>query len=300
MKRYLKLAAADLCIGKRVHAGRQSFLFKKVFMLEARTWCYSVGLLALSLGTGVLKPAPILLFRSIFPTSTKMYWFITAYIGVALLAPFLNQMLRLIDKKEHKTLIGILFVLFCVIQYIYPPADAFLINSGYSLIWFVFLYLVGSYIRLEEQEGRSPIRKCFGRYFVMVAIPFTMTILMNPIKDDYPMIGNYMRFFTDYSSPFVLLAAVGLFQCFASMKIKNQMTGKILTHLGPHTLGIYLIHEWPYLRTVLWKQIFNPCAYAQSPMLYPYLLLCVIAVFAAGVVSGLLVDFILRKFENAL
>lgn len=279
---------------------------RKIFMLTARTWCYSILLLCVALYLNVLRPSFDILLRSFFPISTKVYWFITAYTGLVLLSPFLNQLIQALNRNQHRMLLGTMFFLFCMAQYVYPNADTFQVGKGYSLIWFFFLYFIGAYIKLYASNSQKESRIYFVKYLMYIFISFSATILMNWLKGSCPKLGDYIRFFTDYSSPFTLLASVNLFLCFSTLKIKSSMIAKIATHLGPYTLGIYLIHEWPYLRTFVWSQVFHPPMHAHSPLLYLYILLVIAVVFTAGLATGFLLDYglglLLRitRLENVL
>lgn len=91
-----------------------------------------------------------MIMRSILPVSTKIYWFISIYFFVMVFHPFLNAMLNKLEDRQWRILIGLSFAVCCVLYFIYPKADLVQIESGYSLIWFIFLYITGGYIGTHE------------------------------------------------------------------------------------------------------------------------------------------------------
>src|SRR5699024_3348275 len=85
----------------------------------------------------------------LFATFRGEYWFISNYFALYLFIPFLHKIVHMISKKEYQhflllsTLVGVVWPFFVINQEIIS------INSGFSLIFFVYLYFVGAYIRLH-------------------------------------------------------------------------------------------------------------------------------------------------------
>lgn len=79
------------------------------------------------------------------PVVTKQYWFITVYFALCLVSPFLNKLVEVLDREMYKKLLQTCFALFVVL-----PTFAVILNfktitldSGYGLINFMFLYMLG-------------------------------------------------------------------------------------------------------------------------------------------------------------
>ena len=58
--------------------------------------------------------------------------------------------------------------------------------------------------------------------------------------------GFYM-----YNSPTILLASIALFIFFLNLKINSDKIKNLIQYIAPSTLGVYLIHEYPLIRSQL-------------------------------------------------
>ena len=90
-------------------------------------------------------------------------------------------------------------------------------------------------------------------------------------------LGIYM--FSANSSVCVVLASVFLFLWFMQIDIKNIVISKLINVISPLTFGVYLIHEQPEIRNIIWEQIFKPYQYVDKPYLVAAVLLIAIIVF---------------------
>ena len=90
-----------------------------------------------------LKPFNIVtLGKSLFPLSTDAYWFVTQYIGLLILSPFLVIMLRHLTYRQYiGLLIGGAFVCLAIIPD-FPLGKRFHVAHGNSLISFALKGLI--------------------------------------------------------------------------------------------------------------------------------------------------------------
>ena len=89
-----------------------SFSFRRILKLEGQVWFYSVALYLASL---LLLRQPYdmsSLIAAVFPVLSCEYWFVTMYVGMIVLSPFLNKLLTGLTQRQFRLLLGILFVLF--------------------------------------------------------------------------------------------------------------------------------------------------------------------------------------------
>lgn len=68
---------------------------------------------------------------SFIPVVAGKYWYITCYIPIALLQPYINKMLLSLSEKQHQCLCMILFILFSLIPSV-THIDFFKQSMGYS------------------------------------------------------------------------------------------------------------------------------------------------------------------------
>ena len=97
-----------------------------------------------SLGCTMLKPGLhgsvigylAACFKSLFPIENHTYWFVTAYVFLMLLSPFLNYIVHGADKREYTVLLFVSTLLF-TLPYTFLLDSLFVVTS--ELMWFIFL-----------------------------------------------------------------------------------------------------------------------------------------------------------------
>ena len=97
----------------------KNFSFKKVFILWLQIFCYSVGFMLVFRLTGIEKWSKVDTIKTFFPLAYNQYWFITVYLYILLLAPFINKFLNSLSKENYNKLLAILTVIFAVIRKFY-------------------------------------------------------------------------------------------------------------------------------------------------------------------------------------
>lgn len=269
----------------------KSFSSKRLVSVWMMVSFYALALcITYIIATGNVNATMI--FRSIFPVSTKIYWFISVYFFIAVFHPFINELLNNLSDKMWRALISISFIVCCVLYFIYPKADLVQVESGYSLIWFIFLYIVGAYIGTHECKKRP----YFLFYLLACFIAFGGETLVTKLASNgVAVISDYKVLFTAYNSPLVFIASVCLILSFKEIKECDiSPTKQIIGSLGRYSIGIYLIHEYPYLRDFLWKKLFSPVNHKEE--LGIYLLFCIVTIMAVGV----LVEILRSKLANSM
>lgn len=158
------------------------------------------------------------------------YWFLNSYIVLLLLSPLPNLAVKYLSKSFIRILLISLFVVFCVLDgdfFISPPGIG--VNSGYSVMWFVFLYLLGRYLALYPLKCR--IIELFLVYLMSVAGAF---LLMWKCHD------------FGYNSPFILIESVAFFLMF----LKLDFSSHWVNFIASSSLMVFLLHCHPVLMNV--------------------------------------------------
>lgn len=75
------------------------------------------------------------------------YWFISAYVGLLLVYPFLNILMSQLNNKKWLCLISVLTIMLSIIPTVFYKG---LWNS--NLMWFIYMYLLGGALRNYENE----------------------------------------------------------------------------------------------------------------------------------------------------
>ena len=177
------------------------------------------------------------------PILSVKYWYVSAYFGLFLLMPLLNEGIKQLPQKIFKILlISVLSIISisAVLNRVVFSADPFTIGNGMTLLWLIITYLVGAYIKLYGKPLTD----------ISLAILIPVFVLVNAINITIYFIcasrGLNYKFIYYYDFPTVLISSLCLFLMFLKIKtIRNQFFKKIIISFSTATLGVYLLHIHP-------------------------------------------------------
>ena len=251
------------------------FKLKRVVSLWVQVSFYSVVLYTVAaVYCGDLSV--IELVKRVFVVITEQYWFVTAYLLMYIVSPFLNCMIAAMNKRSHFLCCCVLLVIFCVahnLAYVYDFGD---VDGGYTFLWFCILYIVAAYIRLHvpaETKHRSRGLLVYGCCALGVGVARFVAHYATTWLFGAPMLTS---FFHSYNSILVVPASIGLFMAMRAVKVEGN-AAKAIGFFAPLAFGVYLIHDHPSIRPMLWS-ILKPHAFAGSAWMVPYVLVCVIGI----------------------
>lgn len=253
---------------------------KKIIQLELQTIFYLVAIYFLLIFFNVVS-FDFSSFKDLFfPVIIGQYWFYAAYFGLYLLIPFINKLAHVLKKREYEVMLIILTLLISVVRTIYPINDTFEGNRGYGLVWFVYLYLLGGYIRLHYNKINSKLKMSI----IFIAI-IAIEVLLHfecQVFDKSLLSRIFFKYEYAYSSFLLLIQSLMMFLIFKDIHIKNKIVNKIILYIAPLTFGVYLIHEQIYLRKILWVNIFKPSEISGTLNILFSLIITIIFVFIVG------------------
>lgn len=244
---------------------------QSVTRLLAQVWFYSLSLfLVCRFGFGYAYSREML-WQVFFPTIFNEYWFFTAYLVLLLLSPFLNVMLRSLTRQQHQTMLGVMVLLWSVIPtFTKQPMYAAEIPQ------FLLYYCLGAYFRLHPD---NVFRKQGLRWAAAIGafvLLYALTMVLGYCERFTPeAFGAALRFY-DRNSLLILTAAAGLFSLAVYSK---PFTNRLVNTVAGCTFGVYLIHDNPVVRSLLWKDWLNWNDYFTSGSFIPRLILSVLLVF---------------------
>lgn len=223
-----------------IHSKHQ---YKRLLTLWLQVIFYTIIITSL---TAALQPGTVGLrdfYNALLPMITNQYWYFTAYVGLFVLMPFLNKMLLHSTKRQQQALFVGSFTLLSLLPLIAPNGDIMGSAKGCSMLWLVALYLVGAYIKLHEPDFRFLSKKwCLLLYCACILIIWG-GVLLNGAGITTLL---HSRFLT-YTSPFVVLSAVGLFLFFLQCRFRSTAVQKSIRFFAPISFGVYLIHTNPVI-----------------------------------------------------
>ena len=173
------------------------------------------------------------------------WWFVTCYLELLLVAPFLNMIIDEKGKKMHLLLIFALSIINVYFGFICQTNEG---RTGYTLMNFCFIYTLGRYIN----KYNIVINLLSQRLLLFVFLLF-VNFIFRLYGIDCKGITGY------YNSPLVILQAISLFLVFEKIEIKRLYN--IILFISSSTFSVYLISDHPYFRynyyAELWKNVGN-------------------------------------------
>lgn len=176
------------------------------------------------------------------PILSGQYWYMCSYAGLFVFMPQINELIARKRMKDSINLAVFFFLFFSVFGTVASYfGDSFAIKQGFSVIWFVILYVIGAVIRKnEDMEGKQA-----PSWIALVLIVLCTGIMwLTGIK--WPRIGEII---VSYNSPFEVVNAVGYFLVFKRMRIHSLKLKRIIEFWAKSAFSVYLIHMHPFIKS---------------------------------------------------
>ncbi len=189
--------------------------------------------------------------KVLFPVSNQLYWYFTAYTGVFLFMPLINNAIKNSENNLLKKIFILLFALFSIHSMFF---GTFNLNLGYSFIWILLLYIIGAIIKKCE-IGKN-LKKGYAIIGILLLVVITYLYKMYGYTND----TITKDIFISYISPTILGISIFYVILFSKMKFNNSCK-RIIKFMGVSAFAIYLInnHEiiWNNNMNLLFENIAN-------------------------------------------
>ncbi len=308
---------------------RSSVRVASVARVVLETWFYSWGLLILF---AVAQPELVTqarLEKAALPLVSGEYWFVTNFVVLMVVSPFLNLLFDRLSRRGKSRLAAIGFVTISVL----PTLTTF--NPlGSDLLWFFYLYLMGGWIRelMEGAEGADALASALARdggdgaaadrdaawakttgasgaLAWLDPARLTLRVGGGPMAVAGVLVSwaaiaaiccaqawfgfdrvNAQYPVWQYMIP-TFLASTGMLVAFARLAMAPSRT---VNNLAKCALGVYLIHDNPFVRAWLWPHF--AAVYALGPAaIIGASLLAAVGVYAFGAAADSLRIALLEK-----
>lgn len=285
-----------------------SFKPSRLIQLWLQVWMYSVAVGLLGALTGVMEETAFdthFLLTLIFPVAMNHYWFMTAYIILYLLLPFLGIAVQKMTRQQLQVAVLLLLFVFSLQKSILPvrlETD----GLGYDCLWYVCVFMAAAYVRrfgvpFLEKRGRGIA--LYGSCCMMI---FFGTMILREVYLHTGRLERMILVCMDYNHILPFLAAVGLFSAFRRLKVSGKFAS-FVSKIAPHTLGVYLLHENLGLRYT-WQNwlgadkllgMLGRLGLRDSVFgLLLHVVLTVICVFAIGILVDMLRAFLVHGLDR--
>lgn len=253
--------------------------FKRIFFLWAQVVVISIALTVIGFLCLNKSFSIVPIVKTFFPILTGHFWFFAMYVVLNILSPFINVLVANLSKKWHFALCVLGFLIISVFFVSNPLISHYTyIANPRGICWFVYLYIVGAYIKKHGINVSKLILGLSG--MVLFAGIFALKFIG---IEGY---GN-MKLTEDYSVLSLAFSVVA-FALFKDASIKAPFIQKIVTALSSCSFFVYIIQEHDLIRNWYWG-LFKINEYASTPLICINLLVSVLALWPiAFIVSKLL------------
>lgn len=190
---------------------------------------------------------------SFFPVTMTQYWFFSMYVGMMLMAPVLNTFVNKTKLSFALPTLVIMTLLYAGLSIM--NENVFELSGGYSVIWFLILYLWGGIICKIKKVYQFNLKRIKFTMLILTIITWILKLSFEAIT--LKVFGETKggSIFIKYTSPFVLCVAIGLLIVFSEFKCKKIIP--TLRYLTPLTFSAYLIQDNKYIREYCVKNAFG-------------------------------------------
>lgn len=205
------------------------FSIYKFINIEGMCLFWSLLLLGQRLVEGVM-PGRQELLAAFLPFTSSFNWFVTGYLCIMLLSPYINQIPEKLSKKDFEKLLMILVAIF----YVLPTLFYFDItgSGGKDVIHLFIVYLIGRWIAKYNKESKKKVAKSYVRLGIIILFIFALNILAE-------ILG--MRFWFARDCSLLILGAamccVEIFSCY-------HFSNTIINFFSRNILSVILCEEF--------------------------------------------------------
>lgn len=232
----------------------KGFKSKRWIKVWVETFFYSFGL---TFFFHLVDPGSVSIgevLKSLLPMRFSPYWFVTQYLGLLLVAPFLGKAARSMSKRTYQILLLAYLIVGTDLVGGYPFGDVLGFGIGYSLVWFSGLFFIGGYIRIYGKELRQ-VR--YLRIYLLGAFAIFAWFVLVMIVKSLMSGENRVTWFDLHYNSFPILIAVPLFLWFKNHPFKDTAINRFLVRIAPYSFAVYLIHSNAAVNNFLFGKVFN-------------------------------------------
>lgn len=184
--------------------------------------------------------------NAFFPPLNGKLWYISNFIPLFVIQPFLNKILVEMNLNQERIICFLFAIcLGCIPSFF--DVDIFALNGGYSFLWLTICYSLGHYLRRTEWHIR------WDMSLMIFFVGFIGQIIIKYMHIE----SNYMM---NYISPFVMAEAIGAFSLFLSIELSSNIIKRIVSIMSRFAFDVYILHAHPLVFNKLIKGRFDTVA----------------------------------------
>ncbi len=201
--------------------------------------------------------APVSIKCAFLPFVSNTYWFVTTYILLMLLSPFLNHYLRSLSRDG-----AVRFMLVASASLVILPSIFHATNCAGALGFFAVLYSLAGCIRLHVDFTKvRPGGWLMVALAILTVVEVAQMLSIQSAGTSFSGLMGVVAKLVCSRAVYMAMAACLLVGCAAC----RMGTVRWINIAASCTFAIYLIHDNPFVRPVLWKGLLHAEAWADSP-----------------------------------
>ena len=250
--------------------------YRKIWMFILDIWTVSVLFLIVSVVVFNISLPIKMVIQQLFPTLFSNNWYMSCYIILYLVHPFLNIILTKSDKKQLFRLIVTLITIYIVFNSIYP-----VFFPSKMTLW-VTIYLYVGYAKKYAMHiiGKNRINSLM---LIIGLVGWISTVLfLNTIGLYVSFVNVNLLQFNNGNNIFLHMIAFALF----NIARQHQFYSPAINKFASLSIFIYIIHENMIVRTYLRPQIWERINHERG---YNYILIWLVTI----VLLNYLISFVI-------
>ena len=225
-------------------------------------------------------------------------WFVTLYVVLYLLSPYINSCINRLNKVSYQKFLILLIVLFSVSPIMVDMLQQWTGKSinglgtigkygsdyGYNIVNFVLMYVIGAYI------GRFDIR--YKSSLLVVVLLVVISLITGWAYLDNISGFDSERNAWEYCNPLVILEAIVVFLLFKNM---STIQSQLINLIAKNCFFVYLLHLF-FLKYLRISEFVN-----EPPLIMTiHIILSAICVFLVCWVFGWLYNMAVKPIYNRI
>lgn len=237
---------------------RSKFKAKGLLLLICQTFFYSIIIYIVTYLLGWHSLNVKQTICSLFPIVTSQYWFVTCYVALYVLSPFLNSFINTLVKSGqnvYRKFLVVLLVFFSVIPSILYFSPWLNWGGSSGIVWFIVLYFIGGYIR--NYASIENLQKNKTRIWILTLLCWIAPLVSKIIIAYFSqwatgeVVGSSI--FYVKNSIIIVPASILTFLAFLSFEINSSFISKAINFTASSVFSVYLISEHNFVRSQLWS-----------------------------------------------
>ena len=273
---YLFIMITGYFVGTKSYRIKKSL--SKAFIIWGETIFYSILLFLVIVLFGLMSFSFKNFIAACLPFITNQYWFVSAYIMLLILIPFINLAVKQLTKKQLTYLIIVVSFLGCFLTSINNSTFSSEVSFGYIIP----PYLIGTFVKKYGIQIKNIKLKIITLYLV--------TLLLTSLIS-YFGYGKYRNFFS--FGVLELLIATLLFSGLTNFQTFHNNWINVIART---VFASYLITDNLYLKAVIW----NTSLFHNASISPFYMNIIGFGVAAGLLIGSSMIDLLRERLFNFL